>query len=84
MKQLCEALIVNPSLCSLDLRSNHIDHTGAAHLANMIQLNSSLQELGACMCVCVWGGGGEMGIRMGRRGWVWGKWNWEVGGRKGM
>ena len=46
MRQLCEALTVHPSLRSLDLRSNHIDHVGAAHLASVLQLNSSLQELG--------------------------------------
>ena len=46
MKQLSEALTIHPSLRCLDLRSNHIDHTGAGHLAGALELSSSLQELG--------------------------------------
>ena len=43
---LCEGLAVNASLRYLDLRSNHVDHTSAAHIANMLLVNVALQELG--------------------------------------
>lgn len=46
MKSLCEGLGVNTALRCLDLRSNHIEHTGASHLASMLLVNTTLQELG--------------------------------------
>lgn len=46
VKILSEALSINGSLRVLDLRSNHIDHTGATHLANMLLQNNTLEDLG--------------------------------------
>ncbi len=46
MKCLCEGLAMNTSLRYLDLRSNHIDHTGASHIASVLLVNVTLQELG--------------------------------------
>ena len=46
IKLLSEGLAVSQSLKSLDLRSNHISHTGITFIASALDANTTLEELG--------------------------------------
>ena len=45
LKDICEGLIKNHSLTTLDISDNNIGNEGAKHLANMLKINGTLKDL---------------------------------------
>ena len=48
LKDICEGLIKNHSLTTLDIADNYIGNEGAKHLANMLKINETLKDLNLC------------------------------------
>ena len=48
LKDICEGLIKNHSLTTLQLNNNNIGNAGAKHLANMLKVNGTLTYLHLC------------------------------------